>query len=392
MKKISVGSLKKGDRFSRPVYLDKDTVFISSNTPISEADLERLSKYRISEVYSDGTKLEDSSNQSPASKSQEDKLPFLDQSDDGLRLKLIFDKLTHNRYEFDTIYSESLESVQTAYKLIAEGKSFEIHQLRNVAEKIVDFIKANSTQTPIYLATSSQNGYYLYHQAVNATFYSLVIAINLEYSRPKLIDLCLSGLVADIGMAMIPSHISEKATVLEENDRKAVMKHTLVGYQLLTQRVKLKNSLAMTSLQHHENYDGSGYPQRMSGNSIEEFARIYSIADNYSALTARRPHRAGLLPHDSIKKMISEIVSKFDLKIVRQFLNILSMYPLGSYVELSDGRIGMVIDVNRDKLIRPSVRIVKESNGEKVRTLQFCNLGLDLQVYIVSAVDSKTVN
>lgn len=392
MKKISVGSLKKGDRFSKPVYLDKDTVFISSNTPISEADLERLSKFGISEVYSDGTKLESLSHQSSANKFKEDKLPFLDQSDDGLRLKLIYDKVTHNRYEFDSIYSESLDTVQTAFKLIAEGKSFEIHQLRNVAEKIVDFIKSNTSETPIYLATTSQVGYYLYHQVVNSTFYSLVIATSLEYSRPKLIDLCLAGLVADIGMAMVPSHISEKTSILEENDRKAVMKHTLVGYQLLTQRVKLKNSLAMISLQHHENYDGTGYPQRMSGNSIEEFARIYSIADNYSALTSRRPHRVAGLPHDAIKKMISEIVSKFDLKLVRQFLNILSMYPLGSYVELSDGRVGMVIDVNRDKLIRPSVRIVKESNGEMVRTLQFCNLGLDLQVYIVSAVDSKTVN
>ena len=65
------------------------------------------------------------------------------------------------------------------------------------------------------------------------------------------------------------------------------------------------------------------------------------------------------------------------------------MYPLGSYVELSDGRIAMVLDVNKDEPIRPSVRIIKESNGEKVKTLQFSNLGTDLQLYITKPVDAK---
>ncbi|WCL47928.1 HD-GYP domain-containing protein [Leptospira sp. GIMC2001] len=388
MNKISVSSLKKGDRFSKPVYLDADTVFISSNSPISDADLERLSKFGITEVFSDGSKIDRSDAPAFSPKSQEDKLPFLDQSEDGLRLKVIYDKITHNRYEFDSLYSSTLETVQKAYKSIADGKNVEVREFREVGEKIVDFVKANP-QVAVYLNSQTQTGYYLFNQVVSATFFSILLGSHLDYSRPKLIDLSFAGLFADIGMSLISSQISEKTTVLDENDRKIIMKHTLTGYQVLTQKVKLKNALAVVCLQHHENFDGTGYPQRMAGNSIEEFSRIYTIADNFSALSAKRPYRTAFLPHDAIKMMIGEMVTKFDLKMVRLFLNILSMYPLGSYVELSDGRIAMVVDVNKDKPIRPSVRIIKESNGEKVRTLQFCNLGLDLQVYITSAVDSK---
>ncbi|MCC5813327.1 MAG: HD domain-containing protein [Leptospira sp.] len=392
MKKLKVSDIKKGDRFSKPVYLDKDTVLVSSQSPITENDLERLRKFGISEVFCDGEKINSVKDDANPLRLGEEKLPFLDQSEDGMRLKVIYDKITHNRYEFDSIYVESLQEVQTAYKLIAEGKSFEIQKFRTVAERMVDFTKGNFQTVAIYLTTNSQNGYYLYHQVVNSTFYSLMLSCYLDYSRPKMIDLCLAGLMADAGMALIPSHISEKGTVYDENDTKTVKKHTLVGYQVLTQKIKLKNTLAIIALQHHENYDGSGYPQRLATNSIEEFARIYAISDNYAALTSRRPYRKAFLPHEAIKKMIGELVNKFDLKLVRLFLNVLSMYPLGSYVELSDGRIGMVIESNRDKPIRPSVRIIKESGGQKIRTLQFCNLGLDVQLYIVKPVDVMEAN
>ncbi|NCN09179.1 MAG: HD-GYP domain-containing protein [Leptospira sp.] len=387
MKKIEVSSLRKGDRFSKPVYLDPDTVFISSNSPISVADLERLTKFGIKEVYSDGNKIEEAIAEN-ANKFSDDKLPFLDQNEDALRLKVFYDKIIHNRFEFDTIYSSALEIVKKSYKIIADGKSIEIREFRDVAEKICDYVKNNS-QISVYLNSFHQNNNYLYHQVVNSTFFAVVIGMNMDYSRPKLIDLALASLMADIGMLLVPNNISEKTGPLDEAEKKVIYKHTLVGYQVLTQRIKLKNTLAVVCLQHHENFDGSGYPQKISGNSIEEFARIYSIADNYSSLISKRPQRQALLPHEAIKKMIGEMVTKFDLKMVRLFLNIQSMYPLGSYVELSDGRIAMVLDVNKDKPIRPSVRIIKESNGEKVKTLQFSNLGTDLQLYITKPVDAK---
>jgi HD-GYP domain-containing protein (c-di-GMP phosphodiesterase class II) len=390
MKKIDVSGLKRGDRFSKPVYLDPDTVFISSNSPITESDLERLAKFGIKIVYSDGNKIEEQPIETTA-KYTDDKLPFLDHSEDGMRLKVIYDKIIQNRYEFESIYSNALDIIQKSYKIVSEGKSVEIREFREIAEKMCDFTKNNS-QLLIYLNSSNSSSYYLYHQAVNATFFSLIIGLNLDYSRPKLIDLALGALMADIGMVLIPSNTSEKTSALDENERKIILKHTLVGYQILTQRIKLKNSLAVISLQHHENFDGSGYPQRLNGNGIEEFARIYSIADNFAALISKRPQRPALLPHDAIKKMIGEMVTKFDLKMVGLFLSIQSMYPLGSYVELSDGRIGMVLDVNKDKPIRPSVRILKESDGQKVKTLQFSNLANDLQLYIIKPLDPKIAN
>jgi HD-GYP domain-containing protein (c-di-GMP phosphodiesterase class II) len=390
MKRIAVSSLKKGDKFSRPVYLDADTVFISSNSPVTESDLERLAKYGITEVFTEGNLLPVDSGERPQSKSVDDKLPFLDQSEDGLRLKVIYDKITHSRYEFDTLYYDVSSVIRTSFQMIREGKNVEIRDYRNVAERLADFYKSNS-QAAVYLNSKFVGEEDLIHQATYATFFALLLATQLEYSRPKLIDLALASMVADVGMTTIPGNIVEKSNRLDENEKKVIMKHTLMGYQILTQKVKLKNTLAIVALQHHESYDGTGYPQKMSGAAIEEFSRVFTIADTYAALISKRPYRNPYLPHEAMKLMIGEMVNKFDLKLVRMFLNMLSMYPLGSYVELSDGRIGMVVDVNKDKPIRPSVRIIKESGGNKVKTLQFVNLAQDLQLYIVKPVDGRSL-
>lgn len=388
MKKIKVTEIKKGDRFTKPLYLDKSTVFLPSQTPVTEGDLERLKKFNIIELYCDGEKVQP---ESAVVVSSEDRLPFLDSSEEGLRIKLIYDKITHNRHEFESLHRECSLEIQQFYKLVADGKSFEIQKFRSVAEKMVDFTKANSDIIGVYLNTLPQTSNYLPNHVTNATFYSLMIASILEWSRPRLIDLCLGSLMADIGMVFVNDFILSKPTQLDENELREVKKHTLVGYQVLTQKIKVKHSLAVICLQHHENYDGSGYPQKLSSNSIEEFARVYAIGDTYSALVSKRPHRKPYLPHQAIKMMIGELINRFDLRLVKLFLNTLSMYPLGSYVELSDGRIGMVIESNPDKPIRPTVRILKESNGQSVKTLQFSNLSKDTQIFISSPVDPSTL-
>lgn len=140
------------------------------------------------------------------------------------------------------------------------------------------------------------------------------------------------------------------------------------------------------ALQHHEAVDGSGYPQRILANQIEELTKVFMIADQFAAMIHPRPHRQAILPYEAMKIMISENVNRFDLKMVRLFLNKLSMFPVGSGVVLSDLRMGMVIESNKDKPLRPVIRVTKDAEGKRLKHLEFVDLMKDLNLYIQQAI------
>ncbi|TGN18534.1 HD domain-containing phosphohydrolase [Leptospira idonii] len=394
MRKIPVQDLEPGIKFTRSVYLDKDTVFVGSDQPITQQDLDRLKQFGISFVLTEGEKVlssEDSKTGNGSGSGYFDtNLPFFQDDEFSTRYKLILEKANGSKVEFAAIFKDCFELIQKTYRSASEGKYTEIREFREIAERIADHTKGNP-QLPILLLSHSHSGYYLYTHICYATFFSVLLGTYLEFSRPKLIDLALASLFADIGMITVPEEVSEKKGTLTELDHKTIKRHPVTGYQILTQRLKLKNSLAIVSLQHHEAMDGTGYPQKILANQIEELTKVFMIADQFSAMTNARPYRQAYLPYDAMKVMISENVNRFDLKMVRLFLNKLSMFPVGSGVLLSDNRIGIVIESNKDKPLRPIIRITKDEEGRRMKLLEFVDLMKDLNTYIQKAIPFSQV-
>ncbi|TGL92996.1 HD-GYP domain-containing protein [Leptospira barantonii] len=395
MKKLAVSELKPGMRFSKPVYLDKENLFITSNTPVTDSDLDRLNKFGIREVMTAGEILQLGGNTSSDPEILEtsiDDIIINTVVEEELQpLKAVYDNLNRIKVTFGNLFRETTQILQDVFKKTLDEKPLEVTPVREIAERLTDFVRSNQNISYLILA-NNPSGYYLYNQITNATFYSLILGKLLEYSRPKMIDLGISCLLADIGMCKVPSAVSEKNEQLTDEEFKTIMKHTILGYQILSQKMKLKNNLAIVALQHHERYDGNGYPQKLAGTAIEEQARIYAIADNFSALVTNRPHRKKILPHEAIKSMISMDVGKFDLKLVRSLLNHLSLYPVGSCIELSDKRIGVVLGPNPDKPIRPCIRIIKDEYGEMVRHLILVDLLKETNLFISRPVDLQEIS
>ncbi|MDZ4726721.1 MAG: HD domain-containing phosphohydrolase [Leptospira sp.] len=389
MRKIPVYDLVPGSKFTKSVYLDKDTVLVSARQPITQQDLDRLKQFGISFVLTEGEPVlgieEDKSSGGANTGYFDTNLPLLQDDEHSARYKYILEKANTNKVEFSAVFKDAFELVQKTYRSASEGKYTEIREFREIAERIADHVKGNP-QLPILLLSHSHSGYYLYTHICYATFYAVLLGNYLEFSRPKLIDLALASLFADMGMVTVPEEVSEKKGTLTELDLKTIKRHPVTGYQILTQRLKLKNSLAIVSLQHHEAVDGSGYPQKILANQIEELTKVFMIADQFAAMIMPRPYRQAILPYDTMKIMISENVNRYDLKMVRLFLNKLSMFPIGSGVCLSDNRIGIVIDSNRDKPLRPVIRITKDDLGNRMKLLEFVDLMRDLNTYIQKAV------
>jgi HD-GYP domain-containing protein (c-di-GMP phosphodiesterase class II) len=379
MKSIKLEELIVGGVYSKPIYLDKDTIFINANTAVSQSDIDKLKKFGMKEVFCAGEMIQKEAPKILDSKPQR-------RTEHYNELQRIYNQIVKSSTEFKRVYKELFDFVQSLYRKASEDKIVEINEIRTYAELSVDFVKANP-HFYYYLLNYKEDGYYLYNQSVKSTLYSLMIANSLDYSKPRMMEFAISAMLADIGMAKIPSSISEKNGTLNEDEYKIIKKHPLVGYQIIIKNFKIKNTFGNIALMHHENFDGTGYPQKLKKQEIDEPSAIYSIADNFCSMISDRPWRRKFLPYDALKTMISITMNKFDPKILRVFLNKISMYPIGSYVELSDGSIGKIMVSNENQMLRPSIVLEKDSNGKGLPKTHYINLVHDTQIYIIKAVD-----
>jgi HD-GYP domain-containing protein (c-di-GMP phosphodiesterase class II) len=126
---------------------------------------------------------------------------------------------------------------------------------------------------------------YIYGHSVNVCIIAVKIAVNMGYNQLKLADLAVGALFHDLGMTKIPLEILEKTSELTDAELKLIQKHPEDGYNLLKQNPSISASSAHVAFQHHERYNGTGYPRGMAGEAIHEFARITAVADVYDSMT-----------------------------------------------------------------------------------------------------------
>ncbi len=195
-----------------------------------------------------------------------------------------------------------------------------------------------------------------YVHSINVSVISRLIGMWMGLSDEDLDVLTLCGLLHDIGKAMIPDEIINKPGALTNEEFKIIKTHTTEGYRLLLQEdidPRIKN----TALMHHERYDGKGYPLGLSGERIDTFASIVSIADVYDALTADRCYRSGVCPFEVIAMFESEGLSRYNPRVIMIFLSHIAQTYVGNSVRLNDNRVGRLAFISDTQLTRPLIQL-----------------------------------
>ncbi len=223
---------------------------------------------------------------------------------------------------------------------------------------------------------------YVYAHSVNVAIISVLIALNLDYNEVKMTDLALGALLHDIGMLAVPGDILLKIGNLTVAEAEAVQRHAAEGFEIVRKRREISTLAAHIAFQHHERFDGTGYPRRLKGDEIHEYARIVAVADIFDALIADRPYRKGLLPHEAYEIMMTLADKYIDKTILGIFLANVAIYPVGTVVQLSSGETAVVARVHAGLQARPVVKVLLDAAGATVKNGPEFDLAKHLTAFV----------
>ena len=202
--------------------------------------------------------------------------------------------------------------------------------------------------------------YNLKHSADVATI-ALSIGRSLGLRSTELEELCIAGLLHDIGKSHIPQNLLNKPSKLTKEEFSVIKSHSLYGYLILKSKNCFSKRILEAVIQHHERINGSGYPRGLRGNEINLFARIIAVADIFDALVSKRPYKDPYTVHEAIEMMLG-MYEDLDLDILKAFLNTIVLYPVDTIVKLSNGKYAKVVENYPLYPLRP--KVVRVDNGQ----------------------------
>ncbi|HBW38167.1 HD domain-containing phosphohydrolase [Desulfosporosinus sp. BICA1-9] len=223
-----------------------------------------------------------------------------------------------------------------------------------------------------------------YIHSINVALLAVVIGMHMGYAQEVLHNLALGALLHDWGKLSVPSEILNKPSGLTLYEFDLIKQHPICGEQMLRWS-KLPGEVVKVVRQHHERWDGQGYPDGLKGEDIHRNAQIVALADVFDALTEDRPYRRALPPYHALEMIFLSINKNFSPDVVHAFRNCLDIYPENSTVTLNIGEMGIVIAVSPGLPTRPTVLIYKQQ-GNQIEEKKIVDLRDDLALSI-KAID-----
>lgn len=239
-----------------------------------------------------------------------------------------------------------------------------VQQIRGVANQIIEEISINR-QLMINLVDIKNLDNYTYEHSLNVAVISLIMGIELKMNHQELSHLFLGALLHDLGKSLLPKELMTKESPYTEEEQKVIETHPQLGYDYIKEHYGFPGSVKMTILQHHERYDGSGYPRKLAGINIHKHARIIALADCYDKMTSDTYQQRAVAPNEALEYIMGACDSHFDHELATIFSRKVIPYPEGSIVKLSDERFGVVTSVNLNYPLRPVVRILEKNTAKE---------------------------
>ncbi len=353
MQKFLVTTLAKGKVFSTPLYLDEKYILLSPEVPITESLVDRLVRWNFPYLYSDGEMTD----------------AAVSLADGGEGSGALLESEMKEQAEFARAFKFYQEFVNFTEKLFTEYINQNVLQLTEVSAYIKQVIEAVKEQRNYILRTSEMDlpgMTFLVIQSVRTTILGIALGMFAKLPNHKLIELGMTCLLHEVGMVRLPPQLYNSNKVLTPQEKKAISAHTVLGYNIL-KGANFPMAVCLGVLESHECVDGSGYPRKIPGDKISAYAKIVAICSSYAALSSARPFRMAYDGYHTMVELLKGMGRRYDEQLVRVLVANLSIYPLGTYVQLANGAKGMVIQTNEADPKKPLVRLIISPSGERYK-------------------------
>lgn len=255
------------------------------------------------------------------------------------------------------VHSQAQNVVHNLMSDIRMGKQIELAKLSPVVESITDSILRNKDAF-ISLSHIKKKDEYTFQHSVSVCALLVSFSRELGFERKVVMEAGIGGLLHDIGKMKVPDHILNKPGALTEAEFTVMRSHASIGRELLEQSKGIPETALLITGQHHERYDGTGYPDKLEKDEISQFGQMAAIVDVYDALTSNRVYHKGMEPTAALKKLFEWSKFHFNAELVQRFICLIGIYPVGSLVKLESGMLAVVVAPGVESLLRPIVRTV----------------------------------
>lgn len=254
------------------------------------------------------------------------------------------------------ICAQSKQAVISMFQEARMGKAVDTGGAKKLVEEIADSVARNPGALISLARLKTIDDYtYMHSVAVCAMMVGLAKQLGLDEEQTRLAG--MAGLMHDLGKALMPMEVLNKPGKLTDAEFAIIKTHPVEGHRMLLTGKDIDPLVLDVCLHHHEKTDGSGYPKGLKADEISLFAKMGAVCDVYDAITSNRPYKIGWDPAESLRKMAEWANGHFDGKVFQAFVKSLGIYPIGSLVKMTSGRLGVVVSQSGKSLTTPCVKV-----------------------------------
>lgn len=380
MNTYKVSELKDNTYFSDDVFLDKQFLLIPNSVPVSETLIKALEDWSFTDVVSEGSMGLTNTLAGPSIEELTEESVTGTELITGSVLAENIRKVIENSERENTegdadaarisvvekVFSEYMKYIQAVYTHYATHKEINYEEISEIVKDFCVFIKENRRFVlRVKPDQEAQDRNFLVSHSLRSTTIAIVIGMQLRLPLTKLVELGVSCILHEIGMIRLPPQLYMTDRPLTPSEKKAIFTHPLLSYDIL-KGLNFPLSICLGALEHHEKENGTGYPRHLASEKISLYAKIISVACGFEAITAPRHYKEAQSPYEAMVEMLNKNRQFYDETVIKALLYCLSLFPIGCYVFLSDGKVAQVVDVNPENPKNPIVQIFTTgpSSGE----------------------------